>query len=73
MIKFFRNLPTGQAGIRQKLLQQNQVTRYLAYAVGEIFLVVIGILVALQVNNRNEVTQLEKLGLHFRINRVSKY
>ncbi|SDC88493.1 hypothetical protein SAMN04488104_100894 [Algoriphagus faecimaris] len=66
MLNFFRK-------IRQKLLQQNQVTRYLAYSVGEIFLVVIGILVALQVNNRNEVTQLEKLGLHFRINRVSKY
>lgn len=73
MIKFIRNLPAGKAGIRQKLLQQNQVTRYLAYSVGEIFLVVIGILVALQVNNRNEVTQLEKLRLHFRINRVSKY
>lgn len=47
MISFFRK-------IRQKLLSQNQVTRYLAYAIGEIFLVMIGILLALQVNNWNE-------------------
>ena len=47
MISFFRK-------IRQKLLQQNRVTRYLAYALGEIALVMIGILLALQVNNWNE-------------------
>lgn len=47
MISFFRI-------IRQKLLQQNQVTRYLAYALGEIFLVTIGILIALQINTWNE-------------------
>lgn len=47
MISFFRH-------IRQKLLSQNRVTRYLVYALGEIFLVVIGILIALQVNNWNE-------------------
>ena len=47
MITFFRK-------IRQKLLQQNRVTRYLVYALGEIFLVVIGILIALQINNWNE-------------------
>ncbi len=47
MISFFRK-------IRQKLLQQNQVTRYLIYALGEIFLVVIGILIALQVNYWNQ-------------------
>ncbi|MBN3521005.1 hypothetical protein JYB62_13430 [Algoriphagus lutimaris] len=47
MISFFRK-------IRQKLLQQNRVTRYLVYALGEIFLVVVGILIALQVNNWNE-------------------
>lgn len=40
--------------IRKKLLQQNKVTRYLAYAIGEIFLVLLGILIALQVNNWNE-------------------
>jgi hypothetical protein len=47
MISFFRK-------IRQKLLSQNQVTRYLVYALGEIALVMIGILLALQVNNWNE-------------------
>lgn len=47
MLAFFRK-------IRQKLLSQNRVTQYLAYAIGEIILVVIGILIALQVNNWNE-------------------
>lgn len=47
MLKFFRH-------IRQKLLQQNKVGGYLKYAIGEILLVVIGILIALQVNNWNE-------------------
>ncbi len=47
MIKFFRK-------IRQKLIQQNRITQYLAYAIGEIFLVVLGILIALQINNANE-------------------
>lgn len=40
--------------IRQSLQNQYRVSRYLAYAVGEIILVVIGILIALQVNNWNE-------------------
>ncbi len=43
MISFFRKL-------RQKLLEENRVTRYLIYALGEILLVVIGILIALQIN-----------------------
>ncbi|WP_044103819.1 DUF6090 family protein [Neolewinella persica] len=47
MIKFFRK-------IRQKLLSENKVSRYLIYAIGEIVLVVIGILIALQINNWNE-------------------
>ncbi|MHA7130690.1 DUF6090 family protein [Algoriphagus namhaensis] len=47
MISLFRK-------IRQKLLSQNKVTRYLVYALGEILLVVIGILIALGVNNQNE-------------------
>lgn len=54
MITFFRkirqrllsNLPAGKAG--------NRVTRYLAYSLGEILLVVIGILIALGVNNWNQ-------------------
>ena len=47
MIKFFRH-------IRQKLLTENKVSKYLLYAIGEIILVVIGILIALQINNWNE-------------------
>jgi hypothetical protein len=47
MIKFFRK-------IRQKLLKENRVTRYLVYALGEIVLVVIGILIALSINTWNE-------------------
>lgn len=38
---------------RQRLLAQGRITRYLTYAIGEIVLVVIGILIALQVNNWN--------------------
>ncbi len=47
MISLFRR-------IRQILLQQNRITQYLAYSIGEIFLVVIGILIALQINTWNE-------------------
>lgn len=47
MIKFFIN-------IRQKLLSENKFSKYLIYAIGEIILVVIGILIALQINNWNE-------------------
>ena len=47
MIKLFRN-------IRQNLLNQGKTTSYLKYAIGEIVLVVIGILIALQINNWNE-------------------
>ena len=46
MIKFFRK-------IRKKMLTDNKLSKYLIYAIGEIILVVIGILIALQVNNRN--------------------
>ncbi len=47
MIKFFRK-------IRQRLLAENRFSKYLVYAIGEIILVMIGILLALQVNNWNE-------------------
>lgn len=43
MIKFFRK-------IRQQLLSENKFSKYLLYAAGEIILVVIGILIALQIN-----------------------
>ena len=47
MIKFFRK-------IRQNLLMENKTSKYLKYAIGEIILVMIGILLALQVNNWNQ-------------------
>ena len=46
MIKFFRHL-------RQSLIMENKTGKYLKYAIGEIILVVIGILIALQINNWN--------------------
>ena len=47
MIKFFRK-------IRQRLLTENKFSKYLIYAIGEIILVVIGILIALQINTWND-------------------
>ena len=47
MLHFFRK-------IRQRLLTDNKFSKYLLYAVGEILLVVIGILIALQIDNWNE-------------------
>ena len=47
MLRFFRQL-------RQRLLAENKFSKYLLYATGEILLVVIGIIFALQVNNWNE-------------------
>ena len=47
MLKFFRK-------IRQKLLTENKFSKYLLYAIGEIILVVIGILIALQISNWNQ-------------------
>ncbi len=48
MMKFFRK-------IRQNLLTEGRSGKYFKYALGEIILVVIGILIALQINNFNEV------------------
>lgn len=45
--------------IRHQLLQENRFSRYLIYALGEIFLVVIGILIALQINNWNEAKKIK--------------
>ncbi|MAM29152.1 MAG: hypothetical protein CMC13_09020 [Flavobacteriaceae bacterium] len=47
MIKFFRH-------IRKRLIGEKRFSKYLLYAIGEIILVVIGILIALQINNWNE-------------------
>lgn len=47
MLPFFRK-------IRWRLARDNQLFKYSRYAIGEIVLVVIGILIALQINNWNE-------------------
>ena len=47
MLKLFRR-------IRRKLLNEGNLKRYLIYALGEILLVVIGILIAVQLNNLNQ-------------------
>ena len=61
MIKFFRN-------IRKTLIEKGKTTNYLKYAIGEIVLVVIGILIALQINNWNEHNNLSKKEVALLIN-----
>lgn len=51
MINFFRR-------IRKKMADDNKPLKYMRYAIGEIILVVIGILIALQINNWNEIKKL---------------
>jgi len=53
MMKFFRK-------IRQQLLSESKIGNYSLYAIGEIFLVVIGIVIALQIDNWNEERNLRK-------------
>jgi hypothetical protein len=52
MINFFRK-------IRKNLLMENKTGKYFKYAIGEIILVVIGILIALSINNWNENRKLK--------------
>ena len=54
MIKFFRH-------IRRSFINENRMGKYFKYAIGEILLVVIGILIALQINNWNENRKDRKL------------
>ncbi|MCO4822066.1 MAG: hypothetical protein KC469_08360 [Flavobacteriaceae bacterium] len=54
MIKFFRH-------IRQRLLSEGKTGKYLKYAIGEIVLVVIGILIALSINNWNELNKTKSI------------
>lgn len=58
MIKFFSK-------IRHKLLKENRLSKYIIYAIGEIILVVIGILIALSINNKNEIRKQRDLELHY--------
>ncbi|MDT0558186.1 DUF6090 family protein [Ichthyenterobacterium sp. W332] len=63
MIKFFRH-------IRQNLLMENKTGKYFKYAIGEIILVVLGILIALQINNWNETQKGNKLAKNYAIGLV---
>ncbi len=53
MLLFFRKL-------RQDLISENQFRKYLKYAIGEIILVVLGILIALSINNMKDASNLKK-------------
>ena len=58
MIKFFRN-------IRKSLFEKGNLRKYSLYAIGEIILVVVGILIALQLNNLNEKNKLAKSEVYY--------
>jgi len=58
MIKFFRK-------IRQNLISEGKTVNYLKYAIGEIVLVVIGILIALQINNWNQKNSNKRLEMQY--------
>ena len=70
MIKFFRH-------IRKSLINENKMGKYFKYAIGEIILVVIGILIALQINNMREqsierdkeLAYLKEINLDFKSNK----
>jgi hypothetical protein len=66
MIKFFRR-------IRQQLLSENKFSKYLLYAIGEIILVVIGILIALQINNNNNYNEQRKIEREYLISLQSEF
>ncbi|RDK87027.1 DUF6090 family protein [Marinirhabdus gelatinilytica] len=63
MIKFFRK-------IRQRLVAESKFSKYLLYAIGEIVLVVIGILIALEINTWNDAKK-EKNELHHYLAKIS--
>jgi hypothetical protein len=58
MLNFFRR-------IRKKLADENKILKYARYAIGEIVLVVVGILIALQVNNWNEDQKEKKIQIGY--------
>lgn len=66
MLKFFRK-------IRQNLLSEGKTTKYFKYAIGEIALVMIGILLALQVNNWNENRKKETLKDEYKTALINDY
>ena len=65
MIKFFRH-------IRRSLIHQNKMGKYFKYAIGEILLVVIGILIALQVNTWKESKSNRQLEIRYLTNMLAE-
>ncbi|MCB0770393.1 MAG: hypothetical protein KDC00_08310 [Flavobacteriales bacterium] len=63
MIKLFRH-------IRRRLLAENRFTRYLLYAIGEIVLVVVGILIAVQINSWNQHRMDQRTVSQYRANLI---
>ena len=66
MIKFFRK-------IRYDLMEKNKTEKYFKYAIGEIVLVVIGILIALQINNFNNNRQEIKIEQEYLLSLQTEY
>ena len=68
MINFFRK-------IRKQLADDNKPLQYMRYAIGEIALVVIGILIALSINNWNEERKLviEEKDIYLSVSMMKKY
>ncbi len=66
MIKLLRK-------IRQRLLTENKFSKYLLYAFGEIVLVVIGILIALSINNWNGQRKLQKIEQEYLLSLQSEF
>lgn len=66
MIKFFRH-------IRKNIIMKNQTGKYFKYAIGEIVLVVIGILIALQINNWNEGQKKDTLKKEYKTALINDY
>lgn len=53
-------------------MERNKTGKYLKYAIGEIILVVIGILIALQINNQNESYKADQIEQTY-LNRLKQY
>jgi len=66
MLKIFRR-------IRQKMLTQNKVSNYLLYSIKEIVLVVIGILIALQINNWNKNSKQRKIEYEYLVSLIEEF
>ena len=58
--------------LRKNLLKENKFSSYFLYAIGEVLLLIIGVLIALQINNWNEIRKLRKLEVSTIINLIEE-